>query len=582
MANEVRIVSSLKDNVSSGLAKMTDKFDTLGKSKGFQSIVSGVGVGIGVAIWQQAVGRIVDVIGQAKDAALAEEASIQKLGTALKANIPAWDGNTAAIERVLKARMELGFSDDEQRESLAKLVAATRDVNKALDIQRIAMDLARFKGISLADATDALTKVEAGSYRILKSLGINLKENATQEEALTAVRRVAAGQASDYAKINAGQLLVSQVELDEAMETFGAKTLPLVVGGMKTAATTATGLAGILELLTNSAAHTTEENNNAGRSFIQAAKGWGPWMNFMASVGENIANSGKVSEVAMEGFAAKAHNELDSAAHSMDGVGKASNEMRRDVVEDTKKAAKAFSDLRDSMADDAQSMIDDYFDPIEQRAELHDTRLELFAKEEALRTAKGAEDQRQAADDIVEALDDEATGLAKLGAKGKLTNKDIDRFADDAKRNYKNMSKDAREKIEAIIAKLRLLASFKNIPINVRVGLNSGNIGIGGARAAGGPIDPGKVYRVGENGPEWFVSRDAGAIIPNSGTGGGSSGGAMGGTTLVFQTTVNAGAGSGLTAGSARQLAAELGPAIYQEFARKNVPGFTRGTGLTG
>lgn len=40
----------------------------------------------------------------------------------------------------------------------------------------------------------------------------------------------------------------------------------------------------------------------------------------------------------------------------------------------------------------------------------------------------------------------------------------------------------------------------------------------GGARAEGGPVSPGKGYIVGENGPEWFVPRSAGTIVPN-GTG---------------------------------------------------------------
>jgi len=39
---------------------------------------------------------------------------------------------------------------------------------------------------------------------------------------------------------------------------------------------------------------------------------------------------------------------------------------------------------------------------------------------------------------------------------------------------------------------------------------------IGGARAAGGPVDAGSAYLVGENGPEWFVPSGGGAIAPNS------------------------------------------------------------------
>jgi phage-related minor tail protein len=38
---------------------------------------------------------------------------------------------------------------------------------------------------------------------------------------------------------------------------------------------------------------------------------------------------------------------------------------------------------------------------------------------------------------------------------------------------------------------------------------------IGGARAAGGPVDAGLAYLVGEQGPELFVPQGAGSIVPN-------------------------------------------------------------------
>jgi hypothetical protein len=59
--------------------------------------------------------------------------------------------------------------------------------------------------------------------------------------------------------------------------------------------------------------------------------------------------------------------------------------------------------------------------------------------------------------------------------------------------------------------------------------------GLIGRRAAGGPIDPGKVYLVGENGPELFVSNSAGTIIPNNQLGS-SAANVIGGATYI---TVN-------------------------------------------
>ena len=52
-----------------------------------------------------------------------------------------------------------------------------------------------------------------------------------------------------------------------------------------------------------------------------------------------------------------------------------------------------------------------------------------------------------------------------------------------------------------------------------------GAFGFGGARAAGGPVSAGMGYLVGEKGPELFLPRQSGSIVPN---------GAMGGSTIVF------------------------------------------------
>jgi hypothetical protein len=52
-----------------------------------------------------------------------------------------------------------------------------------------------------------------------------------------------------------------------------------------------------------------------------------------------------------------------------------------------------------------------------------------------------------------------------------------------------------------------------------------GSIGFGGARAMGGPVMAGMGYLVGERGPELFMPRQSGSIVPNN---------AMGGGTIVF------------------------------------------------
>lgn len=229
-ANLVRIRAQLDDKVTAGLRGIRGEFDRLGSSKGARAILQGVGMGAGISAWGlvgSAIGAVTGKLGESKDAYIAEEASIAGLTTSLRANVRGWDGNTSAIENVLQARMKLGFSDDEQRSSLQLLVGATGDVTRALEVQRVAMDLARYKRISLAEASEALTKVEAGSYRILKTLGITLAEGATQTEALAAVQAVASGQAASFADTIEGRLTVAAVKQSEALERAGKHTARL-------------------------------------------------------------------------------------------------------------------------------------------------------------------------------------------------------------------------------------------------------------------------------------------------------------------------------------------------------------------
>lgn len=70
----------------------------------------------------------------------------------------------------------------------------------------------------------------------------------------------------------------------------------------------------------------------------------------------------------------------------------------------------------------------------------------------------------------------------------------------------------------------RLIAALLGNP---GTGLGSGITSLFG-RAGGGPVNAGQPYRVGENGPELFVPRSAGRIIPN---------GSSAGTTIVYAPT---------------------------------------------
>ena len=90
-----------------------------------------------------------------------------------------------------------------------------------------------------------------------------------------------------------------------------------------------------------------------------------------------------------------------------------------------------------------------------------------------------------------------------------------------------------------------------------------GGLNFGGYRANGGKTTPGNAYMVGERGPELFVPRTSGAIVPNH---------AMGSANV----TVNVDASGSSVEGSAdeaAQLGKAIGVAVQQELIKQKRPG---------
>lgn len=227
----------LRDQLTGGLAKAKASvagLDTQLKQTGttlggFGSSLGGIAkAGVAAFAVFKAIDLANDFFSAAIGGAIEEEAGIKRLTAALEANVPAWDKNIAAIERTIAARQSLGFSDDELRDSLSRAVGATNDVNKAFELQAIAMDLARFKGKSLEEATQALITVEAGQFRALKALGIELRTGASQTEALAAVQKVAAGQAKEYGDATAGAVAAAGIAFQNLAEDVGTLALPVL------------------------------------------------------------------------------------------------------------------------------------------------------------------------------------------------------------------------------------------------------------------------------------------------------------------------------------------------------------------
>src|SRR4029077_2910903 len=131
-----------------GTSTLSGKLRTVGK---------GMVIGGGIASFNlltDAIGIGIGKLGEAKQAFGDDQVSQAKFAQALKNNIPAWDGSTAAVEKYAAAQGKLGFTDDEIRDSIGQLIGVTHDLTEAQNLNSLAQDLARAKGIDLATASD--------------------------------------------------------------------------------------------------------------------------------------------------------------------------------------------------------------------------------------------------------------------------------------------------------------------------------------------------------------------------------------------------------------------------------------------
>lgn len=184
-------------------------------AKGF-AIAAGAAVVVGGAMFAAA------------KAAAEEDASIARLNAAISANTTLTDDQTKQMDAAIESRQNLAFSDDSLRDSLARLVPRTKDVSKAIELQAIAMDFARLRGVDLSTASDLVGKVFSGNTSILSRYGFTVEKGTTATQALAMIQKAAAGQAEAYGQTTQGALESIQIAIDNTVEDIGRVVLPIL------------------------------------------------------------------------------------------------------------------------------------------------------------------------------------------------------------------------------------------------------------------------------------------------------------------------------------------------------------------
>ena len=238
------------------------------------SVMHGVFTGIGLGATElaaQGIEKVVDFLGDSSKEGREAEVVNTRLTHALQDNVKGFKGTADAMEASIAAGRKLGFVDDEVTASLATLVTVTKDKTQAEKDAAIAEDVARFRGIDLASATNIVVKAQEGNVGALKKLGIivpavtkNVDElkashtkvtdaqlkaaqaadkQATATAALAALHNAANGQAQAYAGTMDGSMAIATAQVADIQEKLGgvlnnlvATVMPPLVAGLEVVA----------------------------------------------------------------------------------------------------------------------------------------------------------------------------------------------------------------------------------------------------------------------------------------------------------------------------------------------------------
>jgi phage terminase small subunit len=165
--------------------------------------------------------------------AIADAAAQEKLALTLKNVTGATEAQIAATEDyITKTSLAFGVTDDELRPSLERLSRATGNLQKAQELQTVAIDVAAGSGKSLEAVTNAMARAAEGNTTALGKLGIGLSsaelKTMSMEQITAKLADTFENQAATKADTFQGKLNRLTIAFDEGKETVGAYILDAI------------------------------------------------------------------------------------------------------------------------------------------------------------------------------------------------------------------------------------------------------------------------------------------------------------------------------------------------------------------
>lgn len=224
-----------KDEASASLKKVTDaqrEAIRAGKESANtarETASSWTAVLQGVAAWdiaKAAAQGLAAAVTNVVQAGIEQEASMARVRSTLESVGLSYEASAEALAAYSDRMVGLGFNANDAEESLARLMATTKDAEQAQKLAALAADFAADKNITLGEATNVLTKVYAGNTMALKQYGIDLDETADAADAFAAMQDRVGGRAEAMADTTEGAIRIMRERWNSLKDQIGLAVLP--------------------------------------------------------------------------------------------------------------------------------------------------------------------------------------------------------------------------------------------------------------------------------------------------------------------------------------------------------------------
>lgn len=184
------------------------------------------------AVSYEALKKSLETVSEFMKSSIEDAIKAQAIMAQVQQNVENAGGAYAEIGPKINAYAEsvqrLGFDGEDTAESVSRLMLVTKNYDQAIQLNNLAMDLARSKHIDLASATMLVTQVTQGNGKVLKQYGVDLSDTASAADNLAILQDKVKGSSEAFAGTMEGQLTVMKDKWGDIKKEVGNQLIPII------------------------------------------------------------------------------------------------------------------------------------------------------------------------------------------------------------------------------------------------------------------------------------------------------------------------------------------------------------------